>query len=116
MKTGALIQFGCEAGARLGRATPGEREALVRYGDHLGFAFQISDDLLDATGTTEAVGKAVAKDAAAGKATLVSLMGIEPARAKLAEVEQAAIAALDPFGERAIVLAEAVRYMGRRQT
>lgn len=116
MKTGALIRFGCEAGARLGRATPDERDALVRYGDHLGFAFQISDDLLDATGTAEAVGKAVAKDAAAGKATIVSLMGIERARVTLIEVEQAAIAALRPFGARGDVLAEAVRFMGRRQS
>ena len=115
MKTGALITFACEAGAILGHASASERRALHTFGDHLGFAFQISDDLLDATGTVEAVGKAVAKDATAGKATLVSLMGLEEARRKLAEVEGEAIAALAPFGERAAVLVDAVRFMGRRQ-
>ena len=116
MKTGALITFGCEAGAILGRASPAERAALRTYGDHLGFAFQISDDLLDATGTVESVGKAVAKDAGAGKATLVSLIGLDAARDTLRTVETVAIDALAPFGKRGDVLAEAVRYMSRRQS
>jgi farnesyl diphosphate synthase len=97
-----------------------EREAdvarLATFGDHLGFAFQISDDILDVTGDMATVGKAVAKDAAAGKATLVSLMGLDQARAKLAQVETEAIATLAPYGARADVLTEAVRYMAHRKS
>jgi farnesyl diphosphate synthase len=115
MKTGALIRFACMAGPILA-----EREAdvarLATFGDHLGFAFQISDDILDVTGDMATVGKAVAKDAAAGKATLVSLMGLDQARAKLAQVETEAIATLAPYGARADVLTEAVRYMAHRKS
>jgi farnesyl diphosphate synthase len=115
MKTGALIRFACLAGSVLAGRTEPEIAALATYGEHLGFAFQISDDLLDVEGDAAMVGKAVGKDAAAGKATLVSLMGLEAARAKLAEVEAAAIAALHPFGARADVLREAARFMARRK-
>ena len=80
MKTGRLITAACEMGAILGKAAPSERAAVRTYGEHLGTAFQISDDLLDAEGTTTDVGKATGKDAAAGKATLVGLLGIEAAR------------------------------------
>ncbi len=69
MKTGRLIEAACEMGAILGGASDAERRALIAYGNALGFAFQISDDLLDAEGGTEEVGKATGKDAAAGKAT-----------------------------------------------
>ena len=67
-------------GAILGKAAPSELAALRTYGEHLGTAFQISDDLLDAVGTTTNVGKATGKDAAAGKATLVGLLGVQAAR------------------------------------
>ena len=113
-KTGALIRFGCIAGAILGGASKAEYDALATYGDRLGFAFQIADDLLDVTGDAATVGKAVAKDAAAGKATLVSLMGVEAARAKLAEVEREAIAALAPFGDKAATLREAAAFVANR--
>jgi farnesyl diphosphate synthase len=116
MKTGALLVFACEAGAILGRATPDQHRALKTYGDALGLAFQIADDLLDAEGDEATVGKAVAKDAAANKATLVSLMGIDAARAKLSETEAAALAALAPFGDRAHVLREAARFVVQRQS
>jgi farnesyl diphosphate synthase len=116
MKTGALIRFGCEAGAILGRATPDERQSLARFGDALGFAFQIADDLLDVEGDAGTVGKATGKDAAAGKATLVSLMGVTAAREKLAEVEADAVAALAPFGERGKTLAEAARFVVARRS
>ena len=116
MKTGALITYAVEAGAILGQASAKERAALKIYGDHLGFAFQIADDLLDAEGDAAAVGKAVGKDGAAGKATLVGMMGIPAARAKLAETEAAAIAALTPFGKRAAVLAEAARFVVTRRS
>jgi farnesyl diphosphate synthase len=114
MKTGALLIFASEAGAILGRATPVERASLRLYGTALGLAFQIADDLLDAEGDPAVVGKATAKDSAAGKATLVSLMGLDAARAKLAETEAEALAALEPFGTRADVLREAARFVANR--
>ena len=116
LKTGALIRFACEAGAVLGGATVDQRDALLRYGAHVGLAFQIADDLLDAEGDAATVGKAVSKDAAAGKATLVSLMGLEAARAELRRVEQAAINALAPFGPKAEALIEAARFVANRKS
>ena len=114
MKTGALITYAVEAGAILGEASASERLALKTYGDHLGFAFQIADDLLDAQGDAATAGKAVGKDGAAGKATLVSLMGLDAARAQLAATEASAIAALAPFGPRAATLAAAARFVSTR--
>lgn len=116
LKTGALIRFACEAGAILGQAGPEERVALRTYGREIGLAFQIADDLLDAEGDAATVGKAVSKDAAAGKATLVSLMGVDAARAELKRVEQAAIDALRPFGIRAGPLIDAARFVASRDS
>jgi farnesyl diphosphate synthase len=116
MKTGALLVFACEAGAVLGRASEAERRALVDFGAALGFAFQIADDLLDAEGDVATVGKAVAKDAAANKATLVSLMGIAEAKAMLARTEAAANDALAVFGAKAHVLREAARFVVNRKS
>lgn len=116
MKTGALIRFACIAGPIAAGRPSSDIDALARFGDHLGYAFQISDDLLDVTGDAATVGKAVGKDAAAGKATLVSLMGIDAARARLASVETEALAALAPYGERAEVLAAAARAMATRRS
>ncbi len=114
LKTGALIACACEAGALLGRATDNERAALRRYGEHLGFAFQIADDLLDAEGNAEAVGKATGKDDARRKATLVKLLGIDDARACLKKAEREAIEALHFFGDRAATLIEAARFAAQR--
>ena len=114
MKTGALIRFACEAGAILGRASPEEREAVRAFGGNLGVVFQIADDLLDVEGDAETVGKATAKDAAAGKATQVSLLGIEAAREYLADVSAAALLDLAPFGDRADVLRDALRFAAER--
>ena len=116
LKTGALIRFACEAGALLAEAPAPARAALASYGDALGLAFQIADDLLDAEGDAAVVGKAVAKDAGAGKATLVGLLGIEPARGKLAEAVAAAIAAVGPFGAKAEELREAAHFVARRRS
>lgn len=114
MKTGKLITVACEMGAILGKASASQRASLKHYGECLGFAFQISDDLLDAEGSAADVGKATGKDAAAGKATLVSLTGVERARDHMDEAVAAAVAALEPFGAKSSVLAEAARFMGRR--
>ncbi|MEM6667001.1 MAG: polyprenyl synthetase family protein, partial [Pseudomonadota bacterium] len=79
-KTGALIRFACEAGALLGGAGGERRRAVITYAEKLGLAFQVADDLLDAEGTAEQVGKATGKDAPAGKATFLSLYGKRKAR------------------------------------
>ena len=113
-KTGALIAFACDAGALLGRANEQQRAALLRFGTAIGLAFQIADDLLDVEGDATTVGKAVAKDAAAGKSTTVSLLGIGAARAKLSDAEAHAIAALEMFGARADVLRWAARFVSQR--
>jgi farnesyl diphosphate synthase len=116
MKTGALLVFACEAGAILGRANDEERKALIDFGAALGFAFQIADDLLDAEGDAATVGKAVAKDAAANKATLVSLMGIPAAKDMLARTEAAASEALTIFGSRADTLRRAAHFVVSRKS
>lgn len=114
LKTGALLAASCEAGAVLGRASQAERAAVRRYGEDLGLAFQIADDLLDAEGDAATVGKATGKDSAAGKATLVSLIGIDAARRQLAQVVQSAERALEPFGNRAATLIEAAHFAANR--
>lgn len=113
-KTGALIAFSAEAGAILARAATKDRDALTTYGRCLGGAFQIADDLLDVEGSAATVGKATGKDAAAGKATYVSALGVAGARARLRELEAAAYAALEPFGERAGMLKQAIRFVSNR--
>ena len=101
LKTGRLIQFSAEAGAILGRASAAQRRALAGYGADLGTAFQIADDLLDAEGTAEETGKATGKDAAAGKATMVAILGIENARTHALMLSEQAVAHLEGFDERA---------------
>jgi len=115
LKTGALFRFACEAGAVLGRAAAAERAALRDYAASFGQAFQLADDLLDAQGDAAALGKAVAKDAGRGKATLVALLGVEAAKARLAALLKEAEAALAPFGDRAITLLETVRFAANRK-
>jgi farnesyl diphosphate synthase len=115
LKTGALFGFACEAGAVLGRAKPDERAALLAYAAAFGRAFQLADDLLDAEGDAALLGKAVAKDDARGKATLVALLGREAARKRLAEVVDSAEKALAPFGARAENLTAAARFIATRR-
>ena len=81
LKTGALFGFACEAGAILGGAAAPAREALLGYAADLGLAFQIQDDLLDVTGDAELTGKDLGRDAAAGKATVVALLGVDESAA-----------------------------------
>jgi farnesyl diphosphate synthase len=116
LKTGALIEFSVIAGALLGHSGPTERQALGRYARALGLAFQIADDLLDAEGDAAEVGKATAKDAASGKATFVSLLGIEATRDKLKELEAEAINSLAAWDARADVLREAARFVVNRRS
>jgi len=104
LKTGKLIEFSAEAGAVLGKAPAAQRHALLAYGRDLGAAFQIADDLLDATATAAETGKRTGKDAEAGKATLVGLLGIERARLQAERLVAQAKAHLDHFGERADLL------------
>jgi farnesyl diphosphate synthase len=101
MKTGAIIAFSCEAGGILGHASPEERKALNAYAHDLGLAFQIVDDLLDAEGTAESIGKPAGADAAAGKATFVSILGLERARDQARMLGEQANAHLEPFGPKA---------------
>jgi farnesyl diphosphate synthase len=115
MKTGALLHFGCVAGAIQGQAGADERAALDRYGTALGQAFQIADDLLDLEGDPAKVGKQTGKDAAANKGTLVSLMGPQKARARLKELVGHAEDALKAFGPAAEVLKTAARFVAERQ-
>ena len=117
MKTGALLLHAVEAGAILGGASAGEREALTRYGRALGAAFQVADDILDAESDTETLGKAAGKDAGRNKATLVAALGLDVAKSRrdaLAREAQEALAATN-LGERIAILAEAARFTVARK-
>ena len=111
-KTGALIRWSAAAGALMAGEDP---EPLTRYGAALGLAFQIADDVLDVVGDASTVGKAVGKDAEAGKATFVSLLGLEAAKSRAAELVKEAEDALKPYGTRADVLREAARFVIARE-
>jgi farnesyl diphosphate synthase len=115
MKTGALLRFGCIAGAIIGGATPAQRDALDRYGSALGEAFQIADDLLDVEGDAATVGKATGKDAAAGKGTFVTVLGLDQAKTRLSALVGEAEAALAPFGRDGDVLKTAARFVAERK-
>jgi farnesyl diphosphate synthase len=114
MKTGALLRFGCVAGAILGKANRSQRSALDRYGSALGEAFQIADDLLDLEGDPATVGKATGKDAAAHKATLLGILGPAAARRRLEELVALAQSALSEFGGNADTLKAAARFVATR--
>jgi farnesyl diphosphate synthase len=116
MKTGALIAFSCEAGAILAKAASELRTALRGYAHDLGLAFQIADDLLDVEGSTAETGKPVGADAAAGKATFVSILGAERARAQAGLLIDQAVAHLDLFEQRAELLRQVARFVVNRRT
>ena len=115
MKTGMLIAFACESGAILGKAAEPVRHALHAYAHDLGLAFQIADDLLDVEGDEKEVGKKTGKDRDAGKATFVSLMGVERARGQARMLTDQAIQHLDLFAEKADPLRDLARFVIERR-
>ena len=116
MKTGALIAFACEAGAILAKAPMELRTILRFYAHDLGLAFQIADDLLDVEGVAAETGKPVGADAAAGKATFVSILGVERARAQAQLLVSQAVAHLDVFEDRAELLRQVAQFVVNRRT
>jgi farnesyl diphosphate synthase len=114
MKTGALIRASVRIGAILGRADEDTLAAITAYGDHAGRLFQLADDILDATSTTEALGKGAGKDRDAGKQTMVRTIGLDRARGYLDVLTGRALAALDRFGPEADGLRNTARYFGTR--
>ena len=116
LKTGALITFACEAGAILGRAPVGARAVLTGYAADLGLAFQIVDDLLDATSSEAELGKPTGQDAALGKATFIGQLGLEGARTRASELIDHACARLDLFAEKADLLRETAKFVLERRS
>lgn len=115
LKTGALIAVACQAGAIMGKASEDAQIALNDYARDLGLAFQIADDLLDVEGSVEETGKAVGKDANAGKETFVSLLGVTGAREKANELVDRAVSHLSAFDERAELLRLTARFVVDRR-
>jgi farnesyl diphosphate synthase len=115
MKTGAILTFSVEAGAILGKADTAARQSLVAYGQALGAAFQVADDILDREASAEALGKRTGKDQEKGKATLVDLLGMDGARRECRQLVDKAHASLEMFGAGADTLREAVRFVVERQ-
>jgi len=115
-KTGALIRASVRAGAILGGATEQGLEALTRYGDAIGLAFQIADDILDVEGTTEQLGKDAGSDQARGKATYPALVGLDASKQRAQELVQMALAALAQFDERAEPLRAIASYIVKRNS
>ena len=112
-KTGALIRFAAQAGAIMAQA---DTTALDDYAQALGLAFQIADDILDVQGDPAKAGKRLGKDQAAGKATFVSLLGLDGAKARAAELIAQAEASLTPYGAKAATLKEAARFVIARES
>lgn len=116
MKTGALFEFCCEAGAVLGGGGADDRARLRGYARDFGLAFQITDDLIDVTSSAEAAGKQVGKDQAQGKATLVSIHGVEGARRQAETLAQSAADAVAVYGQAADALTVLPFYLIGRET
>ncbi|CAN7227745.1 polyprenyl synthetase family protein [Ensifer sp. ENS07] len=116
MKTGALIRFACEAGAIVAGASKEDRARLRAFGEKIGLAFQLADDLLDLTADAETMGKATGKDAARGKGTLVALNGQTWAEDRLEQLVVEAEALLAPYGARSAILVEAARFIANRRS
>jgi farnesyl diphosphate synthase len=115
MKTGALLRYGCIAGAILGQASQNDYQALDAYGRALGEAFQIADDLLDVEGDAAALGKPAGADAALGKTTFVTQLGSDGARKRVRDLLAKADEALSVFGARGDVLRAAAHFVADRK-
>jgi farnesyl diphosphate synthase len=116
MKTGALLKFACLSGAVLGEAPRKARTAVERYGSAVGEAFQVADDLLDIEGDAATIGKATGKDAAAHKATFLSLLGVDGARQRLKTLIVEAEKAIAPFGIDGTILRAAAHFIADRRS
>ncbi|WP_368516326.1 polyprenyl synthetase family protein [Rhizobium sp.] len=116
MKTGALIRFACEAGAIISGASAEDRKRLRTFGEKIGLAFQLADDLLDLTADAATMGKATGKDAARGKGTLVALHGQEWAETTLARLVEEAADLLSGYGSKADILMETARFIANRKS
>jgi farnesyl diphosphate synthase len=116
MKTGALLRFGCIAGAILGQSAQKEYQALDDYGRALGEAFQIADDLLDVEGDAAALGKQTGQDAALGKTTFVTQLGVDGAKQRVQDLLARADQALSIFGAKGDVLRAAARFVAERKS
>ncbi len=116
LKTGAMIAFAGEAGAILAGAEAASRQALRMYAHDLGLAFQIADDILDVTGDTEELGKTAGKDVEQGKATFVTLLGLEGAKERAGMLAARAVAHLEIFGERADALRALAEFVVARRS
>ena len=115
-KTGALILASIKVGAKLGDASKEELKALVRYGEIIGLAFQIADDILDVTGNTETIGKETGSDEARGKATYPSILGLREAKLRAGELLDSAIESLNIFDEKAGPLREIATFIVNRNS
>ena len=115
MKTGALLRFGCIAGALLGQATSAQYQALDDYGKALGEAFQIADDLLDVESDAATLGKPAGADAELGKTTFVTQLGIDGAKQRVRDLLARGDAALSIFGAKGDVLRAAARFVAERK-
>ncbi|MHB1204864.1 MAG: polyprenyl synthetase family protein [Rhodospirillaceae bacterium] len=116
LKTGCLIAVGCRAGAVLGGQSAAVVEALGAYGIAMGLAFQIADDVMDVEGSAAETGKATGKDAAAGKATFVSRLGLEGAKNYARSLAEEAVGHLGSFGEKAGLLRDAAMFSATRRS
>ena len=110
-KTGALITAAVQVGAIIGQATDQEFTALTTYGNNIGLAFQIKDDLLNVESTTEELGKAAGSDAAHDKATYPAFFGVEETRKKAQKAVEQALAALENFDKKSDPLRELAQYI-----
>ena len=114
-KTAALLTSSLRLGAMTANATPAKLEALTSFGYNLGLAFQVIDDILDVTQSTEMLGKTAGKDEAVEKSTYPAILGLEKSRKEAARLTAAAMAALKPLGKKAARLEEIAAYLLKRE-
>lgn len=114
-KTAALLTTSLRLGAMAANATPAKLGALTKFGHNLGLAFQVIDDILDVTQTTEVLGKTAGKDQTVDKATYPSVIGLDASRNEAAKLTRAAMSALKPFGKKARRLEEIASYLLKRE-